>query len=139
VGERDLPVLVVDGAAFFDLEGFAREVSKLIPGGGTWNGNLNDFDMLLRGKWGPFPEGGWVLRWVNSERSRVALGHEATAAWLERVLRRCHPSHREGVTAEIAAARRGEGETLFDMFVEMIREHGAGGEEWEDNVFLELA
>ncbi|GIE77701.1 hypothetical protein Aph02nite_36510 [Actinoplanes philippinensis] len=136
--DEDLPVLVVDGAAFSDLEGFAREISKLIPYGGTWNGNLNDFDGLLRGKWGPFPEGGWVFRWVNSDLSRTALGYEATAVWREGLRRRCHPSHREGLEADIAAARRGEGETLFDMIVEMIRAHGAGGEEWEDNVVLEL-
>ena len=49
------------------------------------------------------PESGWVLRWLNSEISRAALGS-----------------------------------TLFDQIVEIVREHGAGGEEAEDGIVLEL-
>jgi hypothetical protein len=43
-----------------------------------------------------------VLRWLNSEISRAALGS-----------------------------------TLFDQIVEIVREHGAGGEEAEDGIVLE--
>lgn len=42
------------------------------------------------------------------------------------------------VSAELDAARRGEGQTLFDVLLEIIRVHGAGGEEQEDGVELEL-
>ncbi|GAB3742064.1 hypothetical protein GCM10027598_73460 [Amycolatopsis oliviviridis] len=35
-------------------------------------------------------------------------------------------------------ARRGEGPTLFDDIVDIIRDHGPGGTEAEDGVFLEL-
>jgi hypothetical protein len=38
-----LPVLVVDGANFSDLDGFAREFSMLLHGH-TWRGNLDAFN-----------------------------------------------------------------------------------------------
>ncbi|WP_447004933.1 barstar family protein [Saccharothrix isguenensis] len=132
----DLPVLVVDGARFSDLDGFAREFSRLLCHY-TWRGNLDAFNDVLRGGFGT-PENGWVFRWLNSESSRSALGYEATTRWLEGNLLTCHPSNRAAVKAGIDSARRGEGPTLFDVIVDIIRHHGPGGDESEDNVFLEL-
>ena len=131
-----LPVLVVDGANFSDLVGFARKFSKLLRHY-TWNGDLDAFNDILRGGFGT-PENGWVLRWLNSEVSRVTLGHEATVRWLERILLTCHPSNRASVQARITNAQQGEGPTLFDEIVEIVRDHGAGGEEAEDGIALEL-
>jgi hypothetical protein len=131
-----LPVLIVDGGSFSDFEGFGREFSRLLRDW-TWNGNLDAFNDILRGGFGT-PENGWVFRWVGSDLSRAALGHEATVRWLEDVLDRCHPSNRADVRKRIDAARRGEGPTLFDMIVEIIRDHGEGGAEAEDGIVLEL-
>jgi RNAse (barnase) inhibitor barstar len=95
-----LPVLVVDGANFSDLDGFAREFSRLLRDY-TWRGNLDAFHDILRGGFGT-PEDGWLLRWLNSDLSRAALG------------------------------------TLFDQIIEIIRDHGVGGDESEDGIVLEL-
>jgi hypothetical protein len=35
-------------------------------------------------------------------------------------------------------SRRGQGATLFDEIVDIIREHGPGGRESEDSIVLEL-
>ncbi|WP_203976811.1 barstar family protein [Planotetraspora silvatica] len=131
-----LPVLVIDGADFSDFDGFAREFSRLLCNY-TWRGNLDAFNDILRGGFGT-PENGWVLRWLNSDSSRAALGYEATALWLEVVLLTCHPSNRSNFEARISSARRSEGPTLFDDLVEIIRDHGPGGNESEDGVLLEL-
>jgi hypothetical protein len=131
-----LPVLVIDGAAFSDFDGFAREFSRLL-GDYTWRGNLDAFNDILRGGFGT-PESGCVLRWLNSESSRVALGYEATIRRLEGLLLTCHPSNRPHVETRIRRARRGEGPTLFDEIVEIIQYHGPGGNESEDDVRLEL-
>jgi hypothetical protein len=80
-----------------------------------------------------------VLRWLNSELSRSALGYEATTQRLERLLLTCHPSNRSNIELRILRARRGQGPTLFDEIVEIIREHGRGGNESDDGVVLELA
>jgi hypothetical protein len=132
----DLPVLVIDGANLSDFDGFAREFSRLLCNY-TWRGNLDAFNDLLRGGFGT-PENGWVLRWLNSETSRAALGYEETTRRLERLLLTCHPSNRSNIEARISSARHSEGPTLFDEIVEIIRDHGPGGNESEDGVLLEL-
>lgn len=130
-----LPVLVLDGGSFSDFAGFAREFSRLLPHH-TWNGNLDAFDDILWGGFGT-PEDGWVLRWIDSASSRSALGYEATVLWLEELRRRCHTSHRADLAVRVSAARRGEGPTLFDEIVTIIRLH-APGPERDDGVVLEL-
>ncbi|MEU8112673.1 barnase inhibitor [Micromonospora sp. NPDC048947] len=135
-GGDALPVLVIDGANFSDLDGFAREFSSLLCHY-AWNGNLDAFNDILRGGFGT-PEAGWVFRWINSDLSRAALSHHATIRWLEQILCTCHPSNRASVRARISDAQQGRGPTLFDMLVEIVRAHGAGGEEFEDGVVLEL-
>jgi hypothetical protein len=133
----ELPVLVIDGARFSDFEGFAREFSRLLCNH-TWRGNLDAFNDILRGRFGT-PETGWVLRWLDSELSRAALGYEATIRRLEQLLITCHPSNRSHIEARISCAQRGEGPSLFDEVVEIIRNHGPGGSESEDGVLLDLA
>jgi hypothetical protein len=133
----DLPVLVIDGSKFSDFDGFVREFSRLLRGH-IWRGNLDAFNDLLRGGFGT-PANGWTLRWLNSDSSRAALGYDETISRLERLLLASHPSNRSDFEARISCARRREGPTLFDEIVDIIRQHGPGGEESEDGVLLELA
>lgn len=132
-----LPVLTLDGARFFDVEGFYDEVSQRMVPGSTWGRNLDAFNDILRGGFGT-PEGGFRLRWANSNLSRTRLGWDETIRFVERKLTTCHPQNVPLVQADLAAARRHEGETLFDLLVDIIREHGEGGSEAEDNVSLML-
>jgi RNAse (barnase) inhibitor barstar len=132
----DLAVLVIDGTRFSDFDGFAREFSRLLDDY-VWRGNLDAFNDLLRGGFGT-PPSGWVLRWLSSTRSRSALGYGATVQWLEQLLLTCHPSNRSMIESRISRARRGEGPTLFDEIVEIIRKHGQGGSESGDGIVLEL-
>jgi hypothetical protein len=132
----DLPVLVIDGADFSDFDGFTRGFSRLLCNY-RWRGNLDAFNDLLRRGF-ETPENGWVLRWLNSESPRAALSYETTTPWLERPLLTCHPSNRSKIEARISSARRSEDPTLFDKIVEIIRDHGPGGNESEDGVLLEL-
>src|SRR5689334_3214048 len=111
----DLPVLVIDGARFSGFDGFTREFSRLLNHY-TWRGNLDAFSDLLREGFRT-PGNGWVLRWLNSDLSRSALGYEATIQQLEQLLLTCHPSNRSRIEAKIRRARRGQGPTLFDEIV----------------------
>jgi Barstar (barnase inhibitor) len=131
-----LPVLTIDGSRFGDLPGFAREFSGLLHDY-TWTGNLDAFNDILRGGFGT-PEYGFVLRWLHSDLSRVALGWDATIEWLARTLQQCHPSNRNHLSEQLAHARRHEGTTLFDWLTDIIRDHGPGGREAQSNVHLEL-
>jgi len=42
------------------------------------------------------------------------------------------------VKRDIEAARRGEGQTIAEIIIDIIRNHGPGGTEEEDGVELEL-
>ena len=130
------PVFVIDGRNFDSLAGFFDEVGTSL-GTSPWGRNLNAFNDILRGGFGT-PDGGFVLRWVSSDVSRAVLGYEATARHYESLLQSYHPANVQHVSHDLAAARRGEGQTLFDIVVEIIRDHGPGGDEHESGVDLEL-
>ncbi len=132
------PVLELDGARFETLEGFYDEVSRVLIPGADWGRNLDAFNDILRGGFGT-PEGGFVLRWLRAGLSRVRLGHPETVRQLERRLALCHPSNRERVAEDLERARRGEGETVFDWLVEIVRDHGPGGRESRDGVEIVFA
>ncbi|MEU3764924.1 barstar family protein [Amycolatopsis keratiniphila] len=132
----ELPVQTIDGARFSDFDGFAREFSRLLDGY-TWRGNLDAFNDILAGGFGT-PSNGWVLRWLNSQLSRSALGYEATARRLQRLLRTCHPSNRPAIQVRLLRAEREEGATLFDEIVEIIRDHGPDPDRPQDGIRLEL-
>jgi hypothetical protein len=130
------PVFEIDGLSFDSLEGFFDEFGRKL-GTAPWGRNFDAFNDVLRGGFGT-PDGGFVLRWINSAASRAALGYDATIRWREQQLGRCHPDNVPMVEAALAAARRGEGETVFDILLEIISRHGPGGDEAEDGVELEL-
>ena len=46
-----------------------------------------------------------------------------TIQWLEERVHNCHPSNVAQFQERIAAARRQEGETLFDTLVAIVRDH----------------
>lgn len=114
---------VLDGDAFATLEESAKHFSHVVLHEYRWSGNLDAFNDLLRGGFGT-PDDGFVLVWQNHQKSRRDLGHVETARRLERLLSSCHPSNRACVRQHLEAARRGEGPTLFDEIVEIIRDHG---------------
>ena len=128
---------VIDGSQFSTLEEFAKHFSARVLKGHEWNGNLDAFNDILRGGFGT-PEEGFSIVWDNSKMSRAALGYGETVRQLERRLGTCHPANRQRVAGELNAARRGEGPTVFDWLVEIIRDHGPGGEQSDDGVTLEL-
>jgi RNAse (barnase) inhibitor barstar len=135
--DSGLPVLTLDGARFSDLQGFYDEVSNRLIPGAAWGRNLDAFNDILRGGFGT-PDHGFQLQWINSALSRDRLGWKETISFIERKLTTCHPQNVPNVEADLAAARRHEGETLFELILNIIRSHGSGGGEADDNVKLVL-
>lgn len=127
----------IDGAEFETLEQFYDEVSRVLIPNVQWGRNLNAFNDILRGGFGT-PDEGFRLIWLASDLSRVKLGYAETARQLEKSLETCHPTARGEVTQQLRDARSGIGPTVFDWLVEIIRFHGEGGAEAEDNVVLDL-
>ncbi|MDJ0382548.1 barstar family protein [Streptomyces sp. G-G2] len=110
----------LDGRRIHTLEDFWREIGEAVGGpGGYFGGNLDAFNDCLGGGFGTPDDGDFRIDWYDHELSRERLGHAETARQLELRLGRCHPTHRERVATELAAARRGEGPTVFDWLTEI--------------------
>jgi len=132
-----VPELVLDGTRIWSLESFWDEVSRSLIPGAKWGRNLDAFNDILRGGFGTPPDG-FVLRWKESDTARAFLGYQETIRQLEKRMVACHPSNVFHVKAMLERAKRGEGQTVFDWLVEIIEEHGEGGEEAYSNVRLVL-
>jgi len=127
----------IDGTRFSTLEEFYDEISSVLVPSAEWGHNLDAFNDILKGGFGT-PEEGFILRWRNSKVSQHCLGYSETIRQLEKRLERCHTSNRENVAKELVAAKNHEGPVVFSWLVEIIKEHGLGGNEAEDGVELIL-
>ncbi len=127
----------IDGRQFSTLEEFFEEISRVLIPGSYWGHNLDAFNDILRGGFGT-PDEGFILIWENSDLSRSRLGYTETVRQLELRLERCHLTNRNSVKKQLRNAHSNKGTVVFDWLVEIIRIHGAGGEEAEDNVILKL-
>jgi len=130
-------IFVIDGASFSSLREFAHIFSVTLLHDYEWNGHLDALNDILRGGFGT-PDEGFVLRLTNVDAARDALGHAETAMWLRERIAKCHPSGRSYFARRLTDIEAGCGQTLFDDIVEIIRDHGLGGREAEDNIVLQL-
>ena len=129
--------LEIDGDLFDNLAGFYDEISRQLIPGAAWGRNFDAFNDILRGGFGT-PDEGFILVWRNHERSRELLGYDETVREIRSWLGLCHPSNIPHVREQLAAAERREGTTVFDWLVEIIRDHGPGGDQAEDQIDLLL-
>jgi len=114
-------VYVIDGMLVTSLEDFYRVLGEAITGpGGYFGGNLDALDGCLRGGFGTPDDDDFVIEWRDHAISRQHLGYPETVRQLELRLRRCHPSNRECVAAELEEARAERGPTVFDWLVEIV-------------------
>jgi RNAse (barnase) inhibitor barstar len=128
---------VLDGDRITSLENLFDEISRVLIPGVEWGRNLDALNDVLRGGFGT-PAKGFFLRWTNASVSKAALGYVETVHQLELRLDHCHPSARDAVQRELMFARNGIVPTMFDWVVEIIRNHGPGGDEPAGNVHLVL-
>ena len=131
------PTFEIDGARCTSLDAFYAELDRSL-GLADWGHNLDGFNDILRGGFGT-PAGGFVLRWARAREARTHLGYPATVAHLEAKVRRCHPSSVVFVQADLEVARRNEGQTLFELVLEILAVHGPGGAEQGDGIDVELS
>jgi hypothetical protein len=84
--------------------------------GGDWNGHLDAFnDYLSWPKDVPY-----AIELVDHAKLARALDHQTMAERLRSILTTCHPDNASRVEAELELAESGEGQTLFDVIIEII-------------------
>lgn len=113
---------VIDGNAFDSLESFYDHVGPLLCPGFPWGRNLDAFNDILYGGFGTLDVGEAIeLVWKDSAKSRKDLGGAETVRWLEDRMDRIHPSNRDAWMRRLAEVRVGEGLTLYEQLVGIIR------------------
>lgn len=116
-------IYVLDGTQIRTLEDFWRVVGEAINGpGGYFGRNLDAFNDCLRGGFGTPDDDDYVIEWRDHQTSREYLGYAETVRQLEMRLLRCHHTNRPAVAAELAAAREGRGDTVFDWLVTIFED-----------------
>jgi hypothetical protein len=65
------PVLIIDGSRFANFDGFKREFSILLS---DYPWGISTHSTMCYGGGFGTPEGGFILWWTHSDRSRRALG-----------------------------------------------------------------
>jgi RNAse (barnase) inhibitor barstar len=131
-------VFIIDGADFDDLEGFFHAASKALMNTDWEATNLDSFSDILRSGFLKTPDGGYTLIWRNAARSARVLGHVETAQWLRMAAERCHPTNRGGMLERLCRAELSQGETLFEIIMQIILSHCEGGSEEESKVHFVL-
>ena len=112
-------VYEIDGSESSTLAEFANHFTRQLTLETDWRGNLDAFNDILHGGFGT-PHDGFVLVWKNSLASKRALGYQETIKWLDDRAGNCHPSNVEHFQQRLTLAKRNQGETLFDMLIDII-------------------
>ena len=116
----------IDGNSFSDLDSFYDEVERKFTNGLDWNigRNLDALNDVMRGGFGTFDyEEPIEIFWSFSDISRNVLGWNIMVEQLENSLKNYHPSNTESITNQLYHAQKEEGQTMFDVIIEIIEGH----------------
>lgn len=108
---------VINGSHFSALEGFYDEVSELFMKDEDWKvGTLDGFDDILYG----FQV---EIIWKDSQKSREDLGFNLTKEFYENKIKQGKPFNIELIQQKLDDLIAGNGQTLFEILIEIIESH----------------
>jgi len=119
-------VLVLEGSAVQDIPSFYAEINRVFMAGEDWQlgHSLDALDDMLYGGYGALAgQSGATVVWKDIEHSRTALGVDATRAWLESRLAASGTFNTATVSEQLAALEAGEGQTYFQIVMEILAAH----------------
>ncbi|MEG2077458.1 ribonuclease inhibitor [Chryseobacterium sp.] len=115
--KNNIKSAVINGSHFSDLSGFYDEVSNILMKDEDWKvGTLDGFDDILYGFQGE-------IIWKNSEKSKQDLGFEATKVFYENKIKQGKPFNIELIQQKLDDLIDGNGQTLFEILIEIIESH----------------
>ncbi len=117
-----MQVYEIDCSEIKTYADFVRELNanyaSKLEGTVIWNGNLDALNDLVS-----WPAEIYQIKFNAGKSLRQALAFAETRKWLEHKLTQCHPANREAVRAEIVAAERSAGPTLYDHILAIFSDH----------------
>lgn len=108
------------------MESFYNEIDRVLTKNLDWKTghNLQAFNDLLRGGFGVYKEGKPIkLIWKNISKSKVDLGFEETKKWCEQNIVLNRFGNKRFFEDTLKELTENNGQTLFDIFLEIISEH----------------
>lgn len=118
--------IIIDGDNFSDLESFYDEIDRVLTKDLNWQTGHNTaaFNDLLSGGFGVYEEDEPIkLIWKNISKSRADLGFEVTKKWHERGIVEDLFGSKQYHIDKLKVLTENNGETLFDIFLEIISDH----------------
>lgn len=108
---------VINGGHFSNLEGFYEEISQLFMKDEDWKvGTLDGFDDILYGV-------DTDITWKDSQKSKEDLGFDLTKEFYGNKIRQGIPFNVELIQQKLDDLIDGNGQTLFEILIEIIESH----------------
>lgn len=118
--------LQIDGRAITDIDSFYAEMNRVFMAGEDWQlgSSLDALDDLLYAGYGVLRgHATATVAWRDADLSRVALGMDATCTWLQAKLQQPGTFSADVIRRQLDALERGEGQTYFEIVMEIFASH----------------
>lgn len=114
--------ITLDANQFNDLEGFYTTIYGLMDWHEDWAPahNLDTLNDVLYSGFGTEPI---ILVWQQAGKSKADLGLEATSVFYQNKIDQGKPYNVIWAQEQLDALNAGEGQTLFDIIVEILQSH----------------
>lgn len=116
----------LEGSRIIDIPSFYVQINALLMVGEDWQlGNsLDAFDDLLYGGFGRLKDFDKLqIRWNDISFSQKSLGIETTRKYYMEKLKSKQPFNKKLIHQKLAELESGEGQTYFDILMEIIASH----------------
>lgn len=118
--------ITIDGTRIFDKKSLYEEINRQFMKNESWQlgESLDAFDDLLYGGFGEIKEQEEVrLIWENFEENKKLFGFDFTLNFYNEKLKDPERFDSKGIESKIDKLKKGEGQTYFDIILEIISEH----------------
>lgn len=119
-------VLHIEGASINDIASLYAEINRVFMAGEDWQlgPSLDALDDLLHGSYGTLAgHDQATVIWRDIAHSRKALGADTTRHWLQAKLDGPGHFNRQAIARQMQALQRGEGQTYFEIVMEIFSSH----------------
>lgn len=122
------PTFIIEGRRITDIPSLYVELNRVFMAGEDWTlgASLDALDDMLYGGYGALQgHDTATLVWRDMAATRAALGVAATVAWLQQKRDQPGTFNATQISSQLDALQRGEGQTYFDIVLEIIAGHPA--------------
>jgi len=117
---------IINGAVIVDIASFYVEINRVFMEDVDWKlgRSLDAFSDLLYGGFGAIvsDETNEII-WLDSDKSKAALGYETTLRYYKDKLKPDSPFNKALFVQKIKELEHGQGKTYYEIIKEIISEH----------------